>query len=181
MCRSLLVSFACALAFAPVSGAAQRGAAPPFEGPRGLYTFDLADGEPISFFLEVAHEIGLRDAQKSRLMDLRRRLRGQNAPHMEQLDSLRALAGIDLGDRNGVNQRDAEKLRRFNEWARPVIDSIRINNDVARAEARTLLDADQRKSLDSIAALDRRRERNPRRGRPPHEDRAHLSGRSEPG
>jgi hypothetical protein len=155
-----------ALLCAPGIVEAQRGAAPPFEGPRGFYTFDLASGEPISFFLEVSREIGLTDAQKGKLMDVRRRLREVNAPHMRQLDSLRALAGIDLGDRNGINQRDAEALRRFNAWAAPVIDRIRVNNDLARAEARALLDADQRSRLDSIAAVDRgRRER--RRPRDP--------------
>jgi hypothetical protein len=94
---------------------------------------------------------------------------------MEQLDSLRELAGVDLGDRNGINQRDAEALRRFNAWARPVIDSIRLNNDAARAEARALLDPDQRTRLDSIAALDRRRPRRPGR-RAPRDGPASESG-----
>ena len=158
-----------ALVLLPVAVAAQRGggAAAPFEGPRGFYTFDLSDGEPISFFLEVSRELGLRDAQKDRLMDIRRRLRSQNAPYMDKLDSLRELAGIDLGDRGGISQRDADALRRFNQWARPVVDSIRQNNDVARAEARALLDIDQRTRLDSIAAADQRRGRRPARGRRP--------------
>lgn len=164
--KRLVVAFA---ALVPCAAAAQRGAAPEFEGPRGFYTFDLADGEPISFFLEISREIGLSDAQKSQLMEIRRRLRLLNAPHMARLDSLRELAGIDLGDRNGINQRDMEALRRFDEWSRTVKDSIRFNNDVARAEARSLLAADQRTRLDSVAARDRDRTRQPRR-RPPATD-----------
>ncbi|MGQ0650007.1 MAG: hypothetical protein ACT4P7_20855 [Gemmatimonadaceae bacterium] len=167
MCRSSFVALTVGFTLAAFPAAAQRGYPPPFEGPRGFYTFDLSDGEPISFFLEVSREVGLRDDQKARLMEIRRRLRVQNGPHMVQLDSLRALAGIDLGDRNGINQRDSDALRRFNEWARPVIDSIRLNNDVARAEARTLLDGDQRSRLDSIARLDRAVVRRARRERPP--------------
>lgn len=159
--------FTLALLAVPAPVTAQRGAAPPFDGPRGFYTFDLATGEPISFFLEVSRELGLTDRQKHNLMDIRRRLRVQNADHMVQLDSLRELAGIDLGDRNGIGRRDAEALERFNGWARPVIDSIRVNNDVARAEARSILDLDQRKRLDSIVALDRRDvARRRTRGRP---------------
>lgn len=157
-----------ALLASPALAAAQRGAAPPFEGPRGFYTFDLTDGEPISFFLELSRELGLSDLQKGRLMDIRRDLRIQNEPHMQQLDSLRALAGLDLGDRNGINRRDAKALARFNAWAQPVIDSIRLNNDAARARARDLLDADQRARLDSIAVRDRERMRDRRpRGRRP--------------
>ena len=155
------------LGFPAVLGA-QRGAAPPFEGPRGFYTFDLADGEPVSFFLEVSHELGLSEPQKGRLMDIRRRLRVVNAPHMLQLDSLRELAGIDLGDRNGINEKDVESLRRFSAWSKPVVDSIRLNNDLARAEARAVLNGDQRTRLDSIARADATRTRRPRRGRAPN-------------
>ena len=43
MSRSPLLSLAFALVLAPVSAAAQRGAAPPFEGPRGFFTFDLTE------------------------------------------------------------------------------------------------------------------------------------------
>ena len=149
----------------PVAAQAQRGAAPPFEGPRGFYTFDLADGEPISFFLEVSHELALSENQRVHLMDIRRRLRETNAPFVARLDSLRSLAGIDLGDRNGINRKDAEALERFNRWARPSIDAMRVNNDVARTDARRVLDTDQRRRLDSIVREDEAFMRNVRRRR----------------
>jgi hypothetical protein len=164
MQRSLIVTLAF-LVTAPVAALAQRGAAPPFDGPRGFYTFDLADGEPISFFLEVSHELALSENQRRHLMDIRRRLRETNAPFVARLDSLRSLAGIDLGDRNGINRKDAEALERFNRWARPSIDAMRVNNDVARSDARRVLDSDQRRRLDSIARDDEARMRTERRRR----------------
>ena len=139
-----LLIFAVAL---PAS--AQRGA--PYEGRRGgPLMIDMSDGEPISFYLEISRELGLTDPQKTRLMDMRRRLRQQNAPYMEKLDSLRALAGLELGERGGLSAEDREALQRFRAWSRPVIDSIRINNDVARAEVRAMLDQSQRAVADSI-------------------------------
>lgn len=168
MHRSLIVTVAFLCTWVAGAAQAQRGAAPPFEGPRGFYTFDLADGEPISFFLEVSHELALNENQRRHLMDIRRRLRETNAPFVARLDSLRSLAGIDLGDRNGINQKDAEALARFNRWARPAMDAMRVNNDIARADARRVLDADQRRRLDSISREDAaimRAERRRRGGR----------------
>ncbi len=143
-------------------GQAQRGAAPAFDGPRGYLTVDLSDGEPISAFIEISRALELTDTQKRRLMDIRRNLRVLNKPFMARLDSLRELAGVELGDRERIRRREAEALTRFNLWARPVVDSIRFNNDVARAEARGLLSADQRRRFDSIAVAGR-----DARGRPP--------------
>jgi hypothetical protein len=144
---------------------AQRGA--PYEGSRGgPIMVDMSDGEPISFFLEISRELGLTDPQKTRLMDMRRRLRVQNAPFMLKLDSLRALAGLELGERGGLSSEDRQALERFRTWSRPVIDSIRINNDVARAEVRAMLDASQLSAADSIAR-DARTRRPARRERPP--------------
>lgn len=141
---------------------AQRGR--PEGGMRGPMTVDLSDGEPISFFLEISRELGLSDPQRSRLMDLRRRLRAQNAPFMKQLDSLRSLAGVELGETGGLTASDRKALERFRVWSRPVIDSIRVNNDMARAEVRALLDATQRALADSIAT--EARQRQPERRRP---------------
>ena len=43
------------------------------------------------------------------------------------------------------------RAARFDEWAKPIIDSIRVHNEAARLEARTLLSADQRIKLDSLS------------------------------
>jgi hypothetical protein len=153
----LVVSF-----FVAGVAAAQRGAAPPFEGPRGYVTVDLTDGEPISAFIEAARPLALSAPQLRRLMDIRRVLRGQNKPYMERLDSLRALAGLDLGARERIGRKDEEALQRFNTWARPSIDSIRMNNEVARAEARSLLLPEQRARMDSLLQASRAREGRPR-------------------
>jgi len=154
------VALAILLISVPASG--QRGGRP--EGMRGPITVDLSDGEPISFFLEISRELGLSDAQKTRLMDMRRRLRVQNAPFMKQLDSLRSLAGVELGETGGLSAADREALERFRVWSRPVIDSIRVNNDLARAEVRAMLDQAQRATADSIAT--EARQRTPARRRP---------------
>lgn len=136
-------------------GEAQRGPAPAFDGPRGRLTVDLSDGEPISAFIESSRALGLSEAQKGRLMDIRRNLRTLNKPFMARLDSLRALAGVELGDIGRIRRREAEALTRFNLWARPVVDSIRLNNDLARAEARALLSVEQRRRFDSLVVAGR--------------------------
>jgi hypothetical protein len=141
---------AAALVF-PTSVSAQRGGgAPPFDGPRGAFSFELSDGEPVSFYLEWSRMLELSEAQKSALIEIRRRLRGQNAPFMVQLDSLRDLAGIDMTTRGRITERDREAFRRFQQWAAPVIDSIRVNNDGARREIRAVLDARQIARADSV-------------------------------
>jgi len=136
----------------PFTARAQRGGgAPPFGGPRPEFAFDLSDGEPVSFYLEWSRELDLTPQQRRGLMEIRRRLRNQNAPFMEQLDSLREVAGIDLTSRRRVTEEDREAFRRFQLWAAPVIDSIRVNNDGARREIGVLLDARQMARGDSLA------------------------------
>lgn len=147
-----------------MTAGAQRGAAPAFDGPRGYLTVDLSDGEPISAFIEVSRLLELSESQRKRLMEIRRLLRIQNHPLMARLDSLRQLAGVDLGDRQRIDRRDTDAIERFRAWSRPSVDSIRLNNDVARAEARSLLSGDQRRRMDSVVVAERDpRERASRR------------------
>ncbi len=176
--RRLLARFAFVLpaafvfAATPLVARAQRGGgAPPFGGPRPEFTFDLTDGEPVSFYLERSRELELTPEQRTGLIDVRRRLRLQNALFMKQLDSLREVAGIDLTARRRVDQEDREAFQRFQTMAAPVIDSIRLNNDGARREIRALLDARQVAKGDSLAKATRdpRNRREGERGarRPP--------------
>ena len=176
--RRLLARFASLLpaailiAATPLVACAQRGGgAPPFGGPRPEFTFDLTDGEPVSFYLEWSRELEVTPEQRTGLIDVRRRLRLQNAPFMKQLDSLREVAGIDLTARRRVDQEDREAFQRFQTMAAPVIDSIRLNNDGARREIRALLDARQVAKGDSRARATRdpRNRREGERGgrRPP--------------
>jgi hypothetical protein len=105
-------------------------------------------------------------------MEIRRRLRQRNAPWTSKMDSLRELAGVDMGERARLTARDREALARFEEWSKPVVDSIRVNNDASRAEARLLLFDDQRRRADSILSLPRdRRSRDSQRRPPPRDDR----------
>lgn len=149
--RRWIVMVALLLPF--VELAAQRGAgSPPFEGPRGAFSFELSDGEPVSFYLEWSRMLELTEPQKTSLIDIRRRLRLQNAPFMRQLDSLRELAGIDMATRGRLTERDRESFQRFEQLAAPVIDSIRVNNEGARREIRAVLDVRQVARADSVQA-----------------------------
>lgn len=162
MRRIVAVAFA-ALLGVPVVVAAQRGGgAPPFNGPRGAYSFELSDGEPVSFYLEWARVLQLSEEQREGLIEVRRKLRVQNAPFMRQLDSLRERAGVNMTERGRLTEEDREALKRFNDWAAPVIDSIRLNNDGARREIRALLDARQMAKGDSVQQA----MRDPRTRRP---------------
>lgn len=155
----------------PAIARAQRGA-PPFDGPRGALSFQLSDGEPVSFYLEWARELEVTDDQRAQLIEVRRKLRVANAPFMRQLDSLRQAAGLEMGERGGgrINERDAEALKRFNEWARPVTDSIKFNNDGARSDIRTILQPLQLARADSLF----RANRDVRGRRAPRQDRNEL-------
>ena len=125
---------------------------------------EMSDGEPISFVLEHAQSLDLTDSQRLGLMNVRRRLRAANYPFVRQLDSLRESMGIILGARpSGLNEEDRRKLQRFEQLSRPIADSIKVNNDAASIQGRSLLDSAQVARLDSIIL----RERAYRSGRPP--------------
>jgi len=116
----------------------------------------MSDGEPISFILEHAQVLDLVDSQRVSLMSIRRRLRAANDPYMRQLDSLRDELGISLEPRpRGLSDEDRKKLQRLEQISQPIADSIRINNDAARIQARSLLDSVQVVRLDSLTVRER--------------------------
>ena len=126
---------------------------PPRDGRSASSGLSLSDGEPISYLLEHSSLLELSDRQKMTLMDVRRRLRRQTAVFMQKLDSIRALVGLPLG--SPLRTSDREALERFQTLSQPVIDSIRVHNDAARAEARFLLDSAQLVRLDSLVVSER--------------------------
>jgi hypothetical protein len=77
-----------------------------------------------------------------------------------------------MATRGRLTARDEEALRRFQEWAAPVTDSIRLNNDGARREIRALLAESQLLKADSL----NREMREQGRGRRP-DDRPRPDGR----
>lgn len=161
-CRLFTSSLAClTLVALPAVLRAQRGT-PQFDGPRGAFSFQLSDGEPVSFYFEYASQIELDESQKKQLMEIRRRLRAVNAPFMKQLDSLREYAGVDMTERRRLSPQDGEALQRFRKISQPVTDSIRANNDIARGEIRLVLADRQLAKADSIAGATR----DPRGRRP---------------
>lgn len=122
----------------------------------GANGLEMSDGEPISFILEHAQVLDLADSQRVNLMSVRRRLRSANEPFMKQLDSLREMLGISLEPRpRGLNDEDRKKLQRLEQLSQPITDSIRINNDAARLQARGMLDSLQVVRLDSLTVRER--------------------------
>ena len=122
----------------------------------GANGLTLTDGEPISFILEHAQVLDLVDSQRTNLMSIRRRLRSANEPYLKQIDSLREILGISLEPRpRGLTDEDRKKLQRLEQMSQPIQDSIRINNDAARLQARSLLDSAQVARLDSITVRER--------------------------
>ena len=116
----------------------------------------LSDGEPISFILEHAGVLDLVDSQRTSLMTIRRKLRAANDPFLRQLDSVRESMGISLEPRpRGLSDEDRKKLQRLEQVSQPITDSIRLNNDAARLQARTLLDSAQVVRLDSLIVRER--------------------------
>jgi hypothetical protein len=130
----------------------------------GVNGLAMSDGEPISFVLEHSSELDLNDGQRSSLINIRRRLRSNNDPYMRQLDSLREWVGLSLDPRpRGLDDDDRNKLERFEQLAKPIADSIKVNNDAANLQMRALLDSAQIVRLDSLVI----RERGTINGRPP--------------
>jgi hypothetical protein len=139
----------------------------PAEVRRPMGAVAINDGEPISFVLENAQVIDLRDDQRITLMAIRRRLRAANGLYMKQLDSLREMLGIDMEARpRGMSDEDRKRFQRFEALSQPITDSIKVNNDAAKLQAREVLDSVQVAKLDSIATRGRAGAPS-RRGSPP--------------
>jgi len=153
----LRILIICAIA-AGLPGAvqAQYGMSASVRGPRNL---SLSDGEPISFFMELSRELELSDEQRTGLIDIRRRLRIENASLVKSLDSLARISGVELGDKPRLTSEDLRALEKFRTMSAPVTDAIRVNNEAARAEARLLLADRQRVKMDSITTAYRGRDR----------------------
>lgn len=130
------------------------------------YSFELSDGEPISWFLEFSEQLKLTPDQKTSLITIRRKLRLENGRFMERLDSVASAVGLTLGERMRMTPDERQAIERFNKITQPTRDSIKVNNDLARAEALSLLNTAQQARLDSVlSVLQRERGRGPiRRG-----------------
>jgi hypothetical protein len=149
---SLLVA-ACAATPSYVSAQSTGAVVQPLGHNPGGYSFDLSDGEPISWFLEYSEPLKLTPDQKTSLIAIRRRLRGENERFMTRLDSVATAVGLTLGDRPRMTADERLALERFNRITQPTRDSIRANNTLARTEALTLLNSAQQTRLDSLITL----------------------------
>ncbi|MEW5917849.1 MAG: hypothetical protein AB1762_15715 [Gemmatimonadota bacterium] len=160
------LAFAILLVLLPAVVHSQVSATPQVGRVAGPYSFDLSDGEPISWFLEFSEHLKLTPDQKTSLISIRRRLRHENEAYMERLDSVAESVGLVLGERTArMSDDDRQALERFNKLTQPTRDSIRANNEIARAEALSLLNKAQTARLDSVMASLRDRRGILRRGR----------------
>ncbi len=161
-------AFAAACAATPCYVSAQVTGAQvqPMGSNPGAYSFELSDGEPISWFLEHSQPLKLTPDQKTSLIAIRRRLRSDNDRFMTRLDSVATAVGLTIGERPRLTPDERLALERFNKITQPTRDSIRANNTLARTEALTLLSSTQQTRLDSLmTVLQRDRGRGPLRRR----------------
>ena len=164
--RTTLFAAACAATPCYVSAQSTGAVVQPLGNNRGAYSFELSDGEPISWFLEYSEPLKLTPDQKTSLIAIRRRLRSDNDRFMTRLDSVATAVGLTIGDRPRMTPDERLALERFNNVTQPTRDSIRANNTLARTEALTLLNSVQQTRLDSlISVMQRDRGRNPLRRR----------------
>lgn len=148
--------FALTVLAAPSLSSAQAMPATVVRRGSGAGGLAMSDGEPISFILEHAAMLDISDSQRVNLMSIRRKLRSANEQHMKQLDSLREMLGISLEPRpRGLSEDDRKQLQRFEQMSRPIADSIKINNDAASVQARSVLDSVQVVRLDSLVLHER--------------------------
>jgi hypothetical protein len=167
--RALILAVVVA-ALLPATGQGQGADARPLGFVTTPHSFELSDGEPISWFLEFSQPLKLTSDQKTTLINIRRRLRSENERHMERMDSIAKSVGLHIGERTRLDEDDRRALERFNEATQPTRDSIKVNNDLARAEVLTVLTAAQNKLLDSLMVELRRGRRDVRRRGPPGTD-----------
>ena len=148
-------AFAAACAATPCYASAQVTGAQiqPMGSNPGAYSFELSDGEPISWFLENSQPLKLTPEQKTSLISIRRRLRSDNERFMTRLDSAATAVGLTIGERPRLTSDERLALERFNKITQQTRDSIRANNALARAEALTLLNDAQQTRLDSIVTV----------------------------
>ena len=164
--RISLFAAACAATPCYVSAQSTGAVVQPLGNNPGGYSFDLSDGEPISWFLEYSQPLKLTPDQKTSLIAIRRRLRSDNERFMTRLDSVATAVGLTLGERPRLTPDERLALERFNRITQPTRDSIRANNTLARTEALTLLNSVQQTRLDSLITLMQRdRGRGPLRRR----------------
>jgi len=120
--------------------------------------------------LRFRQQLGLTDAQVSRLQAIHQRLEQQNAPIVQRIDAARRQAGLPelrrpqagqqqramRGQRGGRGQGNArpqltdqqrQAFQRFREQTRPLQEQIRQNRQSAMREAQSVLTEQQRQQV----------------------------------
>ena len=188
-------AIALALAGAPVLLAAQqtpqqgrgedRGAWQDRRGGRGMRGERQGGHEAL---LRYRQQLGLSDAQVSRLQSIHQRLQSRNESIVQRIDAARRQAGLpdlrarrgeggqgqqramrgrERGERPQLTEQQREAFRRFREQVRPLQEQLRQNRQEAMREAQAVLTPQQRQQVQQLIREHRgqRGEGRGRRGR----------------
>lgn len=175
------------LAGAPALLSAQQQTAPRGEH-RGEWQERRGGQGGYQGLMRFRQQLGLSDAQVSRLQGIQQRLQQRNAPVVQRIDAARRQAGLPeirrgergegrkgpramRGQRGGRGQGEArpqlteqqrEAFRRFREQVRPLHEQLRQNGQAAMQETRSVLTEQQRAQVQQL--MQERRGQRGRRG-----------------
>jgi hypothetical protein len=136
--------------------------------------------------LRYRQQLGLTDAQVSRLQSIEQRLRSQNAPLVQRIEAARQQAGLpdfrarrgqgeqgrsrgerrggqgraQRGERPQLTEQQRQAMRRFREQVKPVQEQIQRNRQAALRDAQAVLTPQQRQQVQQLI-----QEHRGRRGR----------------
>jgi len=170
-------AIALALAGAPVLLAAQqtpprdradqRGAWQDRRGGRGMQGERQGREQAL---LRYRQQLGLSDAQVSRLQSIHQRLESRNQSIVQRIDAARRQAGVpelrarrgeggegqramrgrQRGERPQLTEQQREAFRRFREQVRPLQEQLRQNRQEAMREAQAVLTPQQRQQVQQL-------------------------------
>lgn len=151
------LALALALLSAPQVLNAQDPAGAGHHGGRG-HGAGMAMGrmDPFARLLERRQELQLTSQQVSQIEGIQSRLRTQNQPLMEQLQTLRRQAGLPElrqggeargGERRQLTDEQRQAVRQFRERAQPITEQMRANTRTAMREVQGILTEQQRSQL----------------------------------
>ena len=135
--------------------------------------------------LRYRQQLGLTDAQVSRLQSIHQRLESRNQPIVQRIDAARRQAGLpdfrarrgqggqqqqramrrQRGERPQLTDQQREAFRRFREQVKPLQEQLRQNRQEAMREAQAVLTPQQRQQVQQLIQehRGRRGERGQRR------------------
>jgi len=151
----------------PQGRADQRGAWQDRRGGRGMQGGRQGREQAL---LRYRQQLGLTDAQVSRLQSIHQRLESRNQPIVQRIDAARRQAGLpdfrarrgeggqqrqramhrQRGERPQLTDQQREAVRRFREQVKPLQEQLRQNRQEAMREAQAVLTPQQRQQVQQL-------------------------------